>query len=310
MAYQWERGEGVADGFRRIVDEEIAGAIDSLTNPEARGIEASIHDARKRCKKVRGVARVVRPGLSKDSYEELNQGARAVAGRLAPFRDAHAVLKTFDGLLTNSDGPIPTGGVFAVRAELSRRSQEASDAVASQAEAVQDALSGLAALREVAAESKVDDEVDVAVAGVKRTYGRGRDAIEQAWQTLDDEDLHGWRKREKDLWYAARLLGVWAPAILEPFAELLHVLSEDLGDDHDLAVLTALLREEVDAFGGDAAVDAAMTLVTPTRTALQDHAFGLGAQVYVEKPGAFGRRLRAYWRTWHHLDRDLPAGGA
>lgn len=315
MTYHWQTGEGIAEGFRRIVAEELTSAIDGLSDPEQRGIEATVHDVRKRCKKIRGLARLVRPGLPKATFAALNHGARAAAAEISSIRDAHALLASFDRLLANDAEGVPISGIFAVRAELSRRAHEATQAVAGQHDQVQRALEGLEALRATVADADADvdddDDLDVLIDGATTTYRRGRDAMAAAAAGgHDDEAFHEWRKREKDLWYATRLLAPSAPAVLGPQAKVLHVLSENLGDDHDLAVLHDLVAVDPEAFGGQAAADAVVDLGGHTRVALQRHAFGLGAQVYAERPRAYGRRLRTYWKTWERAGHDLPAGAS
>ncbi len=308
MSYQWKAGEGIADGFRRIAGEELDSAVDGLAHPEVRGVEATVHDVRKRCKKVRGLARLVRPGLAKATFREINQAARDAAAEISSIRDAHALLASFDRLLANDADGVPISGIFAVRAELSRRAHEASQAVAGQHDQVQRALEGLDALRATVAEADVEDDLDVLIDGVTTTYRLGGAAMQAAVGGEDDEAFHEWRKREKDLWYAVRLISPAAPAVLDPTAKLLHVLSEDLGDDHDLAVLTDLVGVDPEAFGGAAAAEAAATLAAERRAVLQHHAAGLGVQVYAEKPKAFARRLRAYWKAWERAGHDLPGG--
>lgn len=309
MTYQWNVGEGVADGFRRIAGEELDSAVAGLTDPHERGIEPTVHDVRKRCKKVRGLARLVRPGLGA-TYRVINRAAGDAAAQLSPIRDAHATLASFDHLLAGVEGELQAGGLFAVRAELSRRAHEATQSVAAHEAEVRDALDGLVALRATVADCRLDDDIDVVIDGITATYRRGRDAMDRARHDGDDEALHEWRKREKDLWYATRLLTPWAPAVLGPDARLLHVLSEDLGDDHDLAVLTDLVDVDPAAFGGDEAVAAATALAARSRASLQDHAFGLGVQVYAERPKAFRRRMHAYWKTWSRCGRPLPEAGS
>ncbi len=309
MGYQWEAGEGIADGFRRIATDELTTAIDGLAAPQVQGVETTVHGARKNCKKVRGLARLVRPGLSKSTFRAINQGTRDAAAELSSFRDAHALLATFDRLLVAPAGELERLDLAAVREELARRADDASRAVADGGDKVQTALDGLEAVRELVVGCEVDDDLDVLLAGARTTYERGRDAMTQAQKAEHDEDLHEWRKREKDLWYATRLLTPAAPAVLGPQGKLLHVLSEDLGDDHDLAVLADLIGVDPDAFGGEDAARPSLDRAAQVRHRLQHHAFGLGAQVYAESPKAFTRRLAAYWRAWQHGDdADLPAG--
>lgn len=310
MGYQWEVGEGIAGGFRRIAADELTAAIEGLADPSVQGVETTVHGARKHCKKVRGLARLVRPGLAKADFRAVNQGTRDAAAELSSFRDAHALLATFDRLLVEPAGELERLDLTTVREELARRADDASRAVADGGdEKVQTALAGLEAVRELVAGCEVDDDVDVLLAGARTTYERGRGAMSQAAKGEHDEDLHEWRKREKDLWYATRLLAPSAPAVLGPQAKLLHVLSEDLGDDHDLAVLADLVGVDPEAFGGEEAARPALERAARSRADLQHHAFGLGAQAYAESPKAFTRRLKAYWRAWQRGDDpDLPAG--
>jgi len=309
VGYQWEAGEGIADGFRRIATDELTSAIDGLAEPELQGVEATVHGARKNCKKVRGLARLVRPGLSKSTFRAVNQGTRDAAAELSSFRDANALLATFDRLLVAPAGELERVDLAPVRDELARRAEDASRAVADGGDKVRAALEGLEAVRELVAGCEVDDDLDVLLAGARTTYERGRGAMAQAAKAEHDEDLHEWRKREKDLWYATRLVTPSAPAVLGPQAKLLHVLSEDLGDDHDLAVLADRIGVDPDDFGGEHAARPTLDRAAQVRHRLQHHAFGLGAQVYAESPKAFARRMKAYWKAWQvGDDPDLPAG--
>ena len=52
------------------------------------GSRATVHDVRKRCKKVRGLLRLVRPGLGPD-YRRANADVRDAARELSSLRDAH-----------------------------------------------------------------------------------------------------------------------------------------------------------------------------------------------------------------------------
>jgi hypothetical protein len=99
-----------------------------------------------------------------------------------------------------------------------------------------------------------------------------------------------------DLWYQLRLLGeAWQP-VLEPTAEEIHDFTDMLGDHHDLAVLCVDLvgRAEVDAVHRETL----RTLIEARQTSLLDEARAAGERVYAEKPKAFNRRIRSYWRTW------------
>ena len=311
MAYEWGQGERVAEGFRRIAGDELDRAVAGLRHPDDRGVEATVHDVRKRTKKVRGLARLVRPGLAPRDYRTVNRTARDAAAEISSIRDAHALLGSFDRLLveghdTGQGSADPA--LLAVRAELTRRAHEATRAVAEQHDRIGRALAGLEALRAFVAQCQVADHAGVLVEGATSAYRAGRKAMDRAADQGDDETLHEWRKREKELWYATRLLAPAAPAVLGAQAQVLHALSEDLGDDHDLAVLVDLLGVDPTAFGGEEAATATVERARRARRRLQRRAHGLGVQVYAEKPSAFGRRLRSHWKAWRREGHALPSG--
>jgi hypothetical protein len=104
------------------------------------------------------------------------------------------------------------------------------------------------------------------------------------------ESLHEWRKRVKDLWYDHTLLRQLWPPVLTAVGDQAHELSDLLGDDHDLAMLAAWVREHVPATGPEF-----FETVERRREELQGQAFALGALLYADKPSAFVGRLERLW---------------
>ena len=112
------------------------------------------------------------------------------------------------------------------------------------------------------------------------------------------ERLHEWRKRVKDLWYHLRILTPAWPAVLEPLAGEAHVLSEQLGDDHDLAMLGLAARERADAFSDPLDLDSLLDAIERRRSELQRDATSLGRRLYADEPEAFVSRVEVWWRAW------------
>ncbi|HEX6986469.1 MAG TPA: CHAD domain-containing protein, partial [Planctomycetaceae bacterium] len=132
--------------------------------------------------------------------------------------------------------------------------------------------------------------------GLAETYRRARRAMRHARKTGDDADRHEWRKQAKYHWYHVRLLrNVWKPEMDARRGEL-DRLSDLLGDDHDLAVL----RETAAGLPGLRAGDLGplLSLVDRRRSALQAAAYPLGERLFAEKPSAFAKRMRRYWKVW------------
>ncbi|HEX6986240.1 MAG TPA: CHAD domain-containing protein, partial [Planctomycetaceae bacterium] len=96
MPYRLKRKESVADGVARAAREEAEKALAAVTGG-GRPADERIHDARTRCKKLRGLLRLVRPHLG-DLYREENARLRDAARPLSAVRDAAVVLKAFDEL--------------------------------------------------------------------------------------------------------------------------------------------------------------------------------------------------------------------
>ncbi len=62
MAYRLKQSESVMEGVRRIGEEQIAEAIDELRD-ECIARHQAVHQVRKRFKRMRGLLRLVRPGI-------------------------------------------------------------------------------------------------------------------------------------------------------------------------------------------------------------------------------------------------------
>jgi hypothetical protein len=136
---------------------------------------------------------------------------------------------------------------------------------------------------------------------MSRTYGDGRAAMRAARKDPSTEALHDWRKRVKDLWYEERLITAAWPPLLEASSSELKVLSELLGDDHDLAVLAEHLPELPPG------LEDLPEIIDARRGELQDEAFRLGARIYAEAPKAYTARVGALLAVARHEARAEAA---
>ena len=306
MAYLLLRDESLSDGTRRIAHELVSEAVDLLDTP-GDDVEASVHQVRKNCKMLRGLVRLVRPAMG-DDYGAANATFRDAARELASIRDDHALLATFDDLVAASDHVVAEGGVVGVRAGLAERAMTASRSVVSNDERIVRARARLVVGGEQIERWPLDDDVTTIVGGIAKTYRRGRRRWRDNMLNPSDEKLHDWRKRVKYTWYHLRLLHDAAPSVLKPLVGRFHDLSDVLGDDHDLAVLTARLHDDPESYGGDAEVRRALELIDTWRWELQTRARSLGSRLYVEQATPFSQRLASYWTTWREHGDELAAG--
>ncbi len=308
MAYTLEHGEPVPKAVRRIARQQLDGALEGLADPSRLGIEQTVHDVRKRCKKVRALARLVRQAVGGDGFRSVNEPVRDAAAELSPMRDSHALLATFERLVATNKESLGEATVGPVRAELQRQADAASPTSSEGAQRIERAAALLTVARAASQEWRLHDS-RVLERGVRRIYGRGRTALRDSRASDDVELRHEWRKREKDLWYAIRLLEPAAPSVLVALEARLGELAEALGDDHDLAVLGDALRAQPHAYGGILHADQVIQLADRTAADLQTRAYRLGATLYAEPPRAFGRRIGEYWQNWHDLGDERQVGG-
>jgi CHAD domain-containing protein len=132
--------------------------------------------------------------------------------------------------------------------------------------------------------------------GLRSSYARGRDALADLAEHPDAEELHELRKRVKDHWYHVRLLREVWPPVMTAWAGEARVLSEQLGDDHDLSVLAGVLSGEgPDLLGEDRPV--VLGAIEERRAELLADIRAGAGRVYADKPGAFTRRLARWWAT-------------
>jgi len=297
MAYRLKQGEAVGDGIKRIVREQIDRAIAEIDDPALDRDEA-IHQVRKRCKKIRGVLRLVRGPLEDaDLYGFENAWYRDAARRVSGVRDAEAMVECHRKVVESSGEGRGAAAAAIGEVLVARR-----DAAVSGSGDVADKL---AAFRGAMAEARLrvgswplGDGFGGLRPGLKATYARGRKAMDAAYRRRTTARFHDWRKRVKYHWYQCRVLSEIWPPVMGARVKALSELSDLLGDDHDLAVLHDTLSAEPAPFGGRGAIASYLGLIGARRAALQAEARTLGRRLYAEKPKALIRRFGAYWDAW------------
>jgi CHAD domain-containing protein len=283
LGFALQRSEPIDTAIRRVLDEVLHEAVSGLRG--GADPHAAVHDARKASKRVRAVARLLRPSVGSRTFRKLNTRARDAARLLAPDRDARVVQRAFDDLVATANDP-------AVYEAL--RGRVAVPAPPPDPQRLAAAAEALDALRSHTQRLRIDDRGWAAVGpGLEAVYRKGARALTAAAGKTSATRLHEWRKEAKYLWHATQLLTPAWPAVLEPLAEQIHALSDLLGDDHDLEVMAA-----VTAAAGHPTPSGWAELVEHRHDELRAAAFSLGLRIYAERPGAFAGRVRSYYEAW------------
>jgi CHAD domain-containing protein len=104
------------------------------------------------------------------------------------------------------------------------------------------------------------------------------------------ERLHYWRKQAKYLFLQLELLAPLSSPYNARRAFRLHRLSDDLGDDHDLAMLHERVAAYMRDFPGELEGGVLLKAIEHSRSKLQSRALLRGSRLYRGHP-ALARRL-------------------
>ena len=297
MSYRLQRSESVLEGVKRIAREQLKKAESEIENEEMDRHE-TVHQVRKRFKKLRGLIRLVRPAFEK-TYQEENANYREIGRDLSAVRDAQSMIEAFDRLVEQPESAegTPFGGVRGHL--LERRTQiagEQSDVTETLASMTKDIESAKERLKDWELKDKGFEAI---AGGFEMTYARGQIAMENAaGNKAAIEEFHEWRKRVKYHWYHCRLLvNVWKPLMKARWNQA-KVLSDLLGNDHDLSLLDQLLIEHEQDLPSALEVAAFRELIQSSQKTIRRQAFLIGARLYADKPKHLSRRLNSWWSTW------------
>jgi len=246
MSYRIDFAVDPTIELRRVADEQLHRVLDEIDSDRL-PFDEKVHQLRKRMKKLRGLLRLYRGGLGK-TYKNENRCFRDVARRLSETRDARVMVETFNALMERYADDIDRRHYAPMRGVLEAREAEVIDR--------QNPTESLAIARDELSEAAgraagwtLDEEgFDVVAKGVKKTYGRGRDAVGDLMGEPDEARVHELRKRTKYHRYHCRLSRDLWPAEMNVRRKEADRLGELLGDHHDLTVLRGVLADEAERF--------------------------------------------------------------
>lgn len=285
----------VAAAIRRVTDEQIGKALHSI---DIDPYEEAVHEVRKRCKKVRGLVRFVRPAF--DGYKQTNAHFRDTARVVDAYRDAKVMQDTYDALMDAYGDEVDRQALAGIRARFTReRTDLLNDG------SVQDRLEECRKrLNEGLEQSRgwtlEESGFDAFRGGMAKTYKRARKASRKAMDGGSAEEHHEMRKRVKYHWMHARMLRPVWPKHFKARAGLAKTLSDVLGDHHDLSVFLGRLPD--DEAQDTRVMDA---LARKRATVLSQQAAPMAEKLLAERPDDLLDQFERLWAPWarrHGLD--------
>ncbi|MEQ8411238.1 MAG: CHAD domain-containing protein [Erythrobacter sp.] len=295
MTYCFDAPGGIGRQVRAIADYQIGAALAELDRPDEQR-EDIVHAVRLRCKKLRGLIRLVRPAF--EPYKDENAAFRHVSHLFAELRDAKVMQDTYDLVLGAFDEQVERGAFAGVRRELTRR-RKALLARTDWAALCGEARERLGAARERASDWRIEGDGWGAIApGIAKTHGRAVKAMAKATDEPTGDTHHEWRKRAKYHRYHTRLVKHAFEQALAPRADTLHHLTGLLGDHHDIHVLAEALDEDPDAFGDERTLALLASMAERRAADLSARAHALGTRLFAEETDALVERWGRWWKAW------------
>jgi CHAD domain-containing protein len=297
MAFCLKDSESVAKGIKRIVRRQVDNALRDLEGGPAS--DEAVHEARRRCKKIRAVLRLVRDALGNKVYRHENACFRDAGRTVTEVRDAKMLLDTLDAFVEESAGR-RGGDLSRMREVLSARQREVNKRLLEDQKAFAHMKSSLARARSRLPQWTLTHSGWSAIRdGLKRTYKQCRSSLARAAAEPTPENLHECRKQAKYLWHQLQVLESMKAAFVKELGGGVHKLTQLLGKDHDLFMLRQAAVRDHNAFFEDSSMlEKLRPLIDGRRKDLQQKAFKLGRTLFAEKPGAFVKQVREYWETW------------
>ncbi len=287
MAYRLKLKEPIGRAVKRIGREQIERATTALDASDA---VDGIHQTRKAIKRLRALLRLVRPGIEKAKYKQLNTILGEAGRKLSATRDRDVLDKTIAGLM--EPGEVATRSTRNVAATLATSDSHAHAADAHAARQAARALLNEADEAWQELKPKPDGFGTIA-AGLQRGLTELAAAHADSARDDDDEAIHELRKSVQRHWRHMQLLEAAWPGYFSARAAEAEALSDLLGRSQDLALLVDRLKGTEP--GGGKAADELLKRAQKERRALLKLAHGHAARLVAEGAAAHARRAQAYW---------------
>ncbi|SHK05336.1 CHAD domain-containing protein [Marinobacter antarcticus] len=252
--------------------------------------ETGVHEARKSCKEMRALLRLIRPQIGKAEYSRWQEHYKTISGKLSGSRDAIVRVNTWRGLVKEN-------------AALQEQRYDAIDRFLSE----QQKLNPLEAkgreffmelALEVEAQSPAPQEWDLPkslsklMPNLKHLYQKARDAEKKANSSGDIEAFHQFRKRSKDLFYCSRALRPMFGKSLKSKVDGLEAMTELQGSANDQAVLLEYLTDHRHEIGLDSEQwDLAEACIVAKLQELQKQTHKLAKKLLSDSPASFIKSL-------------------
>jgi len=284
-----EPGLAVGEALRAVARDILGEARTAIEDP-AHSDAVAVHDFRRAMKRWRSFLRMLDPFL--EDGRQLRNEARDLARSLGGARDGQSALDALDDLakhgLTLSARSLAT---IRSRIEALRQSAETNVLTGD----MRLRLTGTLAQAESAVERWPLHTLTFADVADRLALGfrDARRALPRSWSDTEPEDLHELRKRIVNHRYQMETVAPVWPRFGRMWVGEAQRLRDRLGRHQDLTLLTALMQphQPLAPWRSRLAPAIAQRMLDHVAAARR-----IASRLFVEKPGAFRRRLEVIWK--------------
>jgi len=282
-----KRKEPIGPALRRICQRHLDKALAGLARTDR---SETIHTVRKEIKKLRAVFRLLEGTRHRKKYRAIARLLRLAPKPLAAPRDARVRCRAFELLVQSKPGQFGK-----TRRQLRTSSQRAEirfydfKSAARTRDLLKKARRRLGNLG-----FKRFDWPDLR-RGLEASLAGGREAYQRAGEYSAASHLHEWRKQVKDLGYQLDFLCAHWPAKTRARLAALERLGDELGHEHDLALLEHFVRARGKPGSETTSLQA---LIATRRKQLATSIRRLGSRLYTGSLAAVCAQVETDWRTW------------
>lgn len=281
-------GLAVGEALRAVARDILAEARTAIEDP-ANSDAVAVHEFRRAMKRWRSFLRMIEPFV--EDGRQLRNEARDLARSLGGARDGQSALDALDDLASHGLTLSPAS-LKNMRGRIEMVRQSAETAV----------LTPDMRLRLTSALTTAENAVGrwplhtLTFADVADRLAQGfrdaRRALPPHWSDADSEDLHEFRKMIVNHRYQMETVAPLWPRFGKMWVGEAQRLRDRLGRHQDLTLLTALIQPHQPLARWRSRLAPAIA------QRMRDHVAAsrrIAARLFVEKPGAFRRRLDVIW---------------
>ena len=284
MAFQLRKKERVADGIRRITNEQTAAVLDLLSDRSG-DFEERIHNARRCIKRLRATLRLLRPDKGA-LYKTSDTALRNAAKKLSTSRDADVALATFERVAPDVSSTLAARIRARLKAAVSRARRRTISPRQLTGVLADFRTSG----RTIARMHLKGKGWQILEPGIRKSYASVRHTARKLRDDTEVTVIHEWRTAAKRLLHhlelIRRVLGKSHPKLLPRLTKLCRLLGE-FHDMDALAANPAILK-----------TPAIRKLIADRMQTQRKVIRHMAPEISSEHTRSFVSTLRAGWKKW------------